>query len=78
MKEIIMFTIHSKETCPYCIKAKKLLEEKGIKYNEFIYKTEDEIKNFKAKGFKTFPQIYNGDEHIGGYDSLLEYFDNDF
>lgn len=65
-------TIYTKSNCPYCVKAKALLDRKGAKYNE-INATED--GNFeemlkKANGMKTVPQIFIGNTHVGGCDNL--------
>ncbi len=66
-------TIYTSGTCPYCIMAKKLLEEKNIDMDELRIDTnpkyiDEAIK--KSGGRKTVPQIFVGDYHIGGYDDL--------
>lgn len=73
-----MFTIHSKPTCPWCDKAKALLSMRGYPYEEITYKTVEEIDNFKAKGFRQFPQIFDPQgKHIGGYEALEDHLDPD-
>ena len=72
------FIIHTKPGCPWCEKAKKAIKDSGESYQEIIYAEPDEIAEFKALGFKTFPQIYQNGEHIGGFADLLDYLDDDF
>lgn len=65
-------TIYSKEICPYCIKAKNLLNRKGVKFSEIKIDSdqlrEEMIK--KSGGKMTVPQIFIGEKHIGGCDDL--------
>lgn len=69
MKKIVIYTT---TVCPYCVRAKALLERKGLKYEEINAENEkvrdDMIK--KAGGMRTVPQIFIGDTHIGGCDDL--------
>ncbi|MFC1720684.1 glutaredoxin 3 [Patescibacteria group bacterium] len=68
IKEII---VYSTPPCPYCKMAKQLLSEKGIEYSEVDVSTQDGLKAMQTKGdFRTVPQIFIGEEHIGGYDEL--------
>jgi len=67
--------IYSSNACPYCLKAKKLLEDKRVKYQEYhIDKdpalVEESIK--RSNGRKTVPQIFIDEKHIGGCDDLYE------
>lgn len=69
MAKIIIYT---KEVCPYCNKAKALLQRKNAQYQE-IKVDSDEIKQEmikKANGRMTVPQIFINDIHIGGCDDL--------
>lgn len=66
--------IKSKPGCPYCDRAKALLEENGIVYQEQKHETLLEIVAFKEAGFKTFPQIFCDGSLIGGYTELVEHF----
>ena len=68
--------IYSTNTCPYCVMAKKLLQQKGLSYTEIrvdLDETERE-RMVTRSGRRTVPQIFFGDKHIGGYDDLCEYF----
>ena len=67
-------TIYTKPFCPYCVRAVSLLEQKGIDFNEIEAafdpdKRQEMIQ--RAGGRATFPQIFVGDEHIGGCDDMM-------
>jgi len=69
MKKIL---IYSKEVCPYCTKAKNLLQRKNLQFQE-IKITSDELKQEmikKSNGRMTVPQIFIDDYHVGGCDDL--------
>ena len=54
-----MLTVYSKNNCPFCVKAKHLLETKGIEYQEVKIDETPEAKEFVvAEGHRTVPQIY--------------------
>ena len=67
-------TIYSKDHCPYCTRAKELLTREGIAYVDHDMSQDPEGLNaLKEKtGWMTVPQIYIGDEMIGGYDALAK------
>lgn len=67
------YVIKSKPGCPYCDKAKALIEQTGEQMIEQVYATHLEIANFKGEGFKTFPQIFHKGQYIGGHDELVRY-----
>jgi glutaredoxin 3 len=65
--------IYTKFFCPYCARAKRLLEEKGVAFEEFEIsgggeKREEMIQ--RAGGRTTVPQIFIEGQHIGGSDDL--------
>ncbi len=69
MKDVI---VYSKEICPYCVKAKALLQRKGVKFSE-IKITDDATREEmvqKSGGRMTVPQIFIGEKHVGGCDDL--------
>ena len=60
-------------TCPYCVKAKALLKEKGVAWEEHdITGNEPLIEEMvqRAGGRTTVPQIFINDHHVGGCDDL--------
>ena len=65
--------IYSTLFCPYCARAKSLLERKGVKYINFDI-IEDSAKREemlnRAGGRSSVPQIFIDGEHIGGCDDL--------
>ena len=69
MKPVRMY---STMVCPYCIRAKLLLKERGIAYEEIDVTGDWEARQWlvKATGRRTVPQIFIGDEPIGGFDEL--------
>lgn len=59
--------------CPYCVRAEQLLHRKGVREIEKIrvdLQPELRIAMMEKTGRRTVPQIYIGDEHVGGYDDL--------
>ena len=69
MKQV---TIYTTPTCPFCVRAKRLLERKGVKYEEIDVAGDDDarMKLSQRTGRRTVPQIFIGDEHVGGSDDL--------
>jgi glutaredoxin 3 len=66
--------IYSKTTCPYCYRAKRLLDSKGVEYQEHVIdfggpKRQEMIQ--RANGRTTVPQIFIDSRHIGGCDDLM-------
>ena len=65
-------TIYSKETCPYCDSAKRLLAAKGQTWTEIDIEANAALRNEMSErsGRRTVPQIWIGERHIGGFDEL--------
>jgi glutaredoxin 3 len=65
--------IYTKDFCPYCIRAKELLHNKGVDFIEYTV-GDDPVKRAtlreKSRGSSTVPQIFIDGEHIGGCDDL--------
>ena len=68
-------TVYSKSDCIYCVRAKELLNLKGLTFSEHMVGsdiTRDEfLKTFP--GAKTVPQIVIDGSRVGGYDQLTEW-----
>ena len=64
--------IYTTPYCPYCVRAKRLLERKGVSYQEIDVAGDDEarIALEERTGRRTVPQIFIGDDHVGGSDDL--------
>ena len=72
-----MFIIYSKDDCPWCIKAKTLLENLGYQYQEKVLGKDylkEELVALLDRTKVTVPQIYHDSEHIGGFEDLVKYF----
>lgn len=71
MPSIIIYTT---PVCPYCVRAKALLKQKGVSnYQEIDVSSDDALREAmvaRAGGRRTVPQIFIGDTHVGGYDDL--------
>ena len=66
-------TIYSLKVCPYCVRAKNLLTQRGLSYEEILmddWSDQQWDDQEKKNGMKTAPQIYAGDKLIGGYSDL--------
>lgn len=68
--------IYSTKICPYCVRAKMLLEKREIDYIE--YKIDEDHKKYEemlelSNGRQSVPQIFIDEKHIGGYDDLVDY-----
>ena len=60
--------------CPYGVRAKELLDQAGIAYEEHILASREEVEAFKAEhGIATTPLIVIDGEPIGGSEALEEY-----
>ncbi len=64
--------MYSKDPCPYCVNAKRLLTNKGLAYEEIdLTDKPEELQKLKEKtGWKTVPMIFIGDKLIGGYNDM--------
>ena len=67
-------TIYTTQTCPYCVRAKRLLQKKNVPYEEVDVSWDDDkrMQLMQRTGRRTVPQIFIGDEHLGGADELYE------
>ena len=68
-----MYTIYTQNRCGYCTMAKDLMRKHHIKFCEVNITNSGEAKRkLKEAGYKTVPQIFNGEHLIGGYTELKE------
>ncbi len=71
--------LYSTRYCPFCIRAKQLLETKGVRYKDISVDNNPALRQqmMAESGRHTVPQIWIGDTHVGGCDELfaLEYRD---
>ena len=68
--------MYSKHYCPFCKAAKQLLISKGLEFENIdLLENPDRVQEMMdLSKRRTVPQIFIGDEHIGGYDDLLAYY----
>ena len=66
--------IYSTEYCPYCVRAKALLKQRGVAVIDEVRVDLHPIERqtmIELTGRRTVPQIFIGDRHVGGCDDLL-------
>ncbi len=71
MQPVKMYTT---AVCPYCIRAKQILQAKGVEAIDEIrvdLQPEARTKMMEITGRRTVPQIFIGDTHVGGCDDLI-------
>lgn len=71
MPKVVMYTT---AICPYCVRAKSLLDRKGSSFEERRIEGDRELMRqmIERSGRRTVPQIFIDDYHVGGYDDLAE------
>jgi glutaredoxin 3 len=65
--------IYSSDYCPYCSRAKALLQQRGVTdYEEIVVDGKPDLRAHMTKitGRTSVPQIFVGDTHVGGCDDL--------
>ena len=64
--------VYSTTIWPYCVRAKQLLKQKGVDYEDINLDKRPELRNdvMKRSGRRTVPQIWVGETHVGGFDEL--------
>ncbi|MDB6182107.1 glutaredoxin 3 [Paracoccus fistulariae] len=68
-------TIYTTPTCPFCVRAKALLDQKGASFDEIDVARDPSIREAmmrRANGRRSVPQIFIGDLHVGGSDDLYD------
>ena len=71
MPRIVMYTT---AVCPYCVRAKRLLERKGVEFEELRIEGDRELMRemLERSQRRTVPQIFIDEYHVGGFDDLAE------
>jgi glutaredoxin 3 len=67
--------IYTWARCPFCLRAKALLEEKGIEFAEYKIDGDEAARSQmskRANGRRSVPQIFINDQHVGGCDDLYQ------
>ena len=70
--------IYSKQSCPFCVRAKDWFDRHGYTYTENVIYDEEQFLALQQKipGVRTVPQIFIDEKHIGGYDDLMKVADS--
>ncbi|WP_035990324.1 glutaredoxin 3 [Leptolyngbya sp. KIOST-1] len=66
--------IYTWRSCPFCIRAKRLLDQKGIEYTEYAIDGDEVARSEmseRANGRRSLPQIFINHHHVGGCDDLF-------
>jgi glutaredoxin 3 len=58
--------------CPYCVRARRLLKRKGVEFEEIrVDKDAEQMRTMIQRSQRTtVPQIFIGEQHIGGFDDM--------
>lgn len=67
-------TVYLTQYCPYCVRAKGLLNAKEVTYNEIDVGAQPDLRAEmiqKSNGVTSVPQIFVGETHVGGCDDLF-------
>lgn len=66
--------LYTTPSCPFCVRAKRLLTERHILYTEIDVSEDDELREdvMRRTGRRTVPQIFIDGRSIGGYEELAE------
>ena len=73
LNDMTDITFYSSNYCPFCIRAKQLLDSKKVPYNEIIVDGKPDVRAKMARlaGRTSVPQIWINDTHVGGCDDLM-------
>ncbi len=73
-----MNEIYTTQTCPWCQRAKVLLDRHGIEFTEIDVSTdvEKQAEMIERSQRQSVPQIFLNGNHIGGYDDLVKHFES--
>ena len=66
--------IYTTKLCPYCYRAKSLLNSKGVAYHEVDVSFNPKMRQWllERTGRRTVPQIFINEKSVGGYDDIAE------
>jgi glutaredoxin 3 len=66
--------IYTWRFCPFCIRAKQLLDRKGVAYEEYVIDGDEDARDAMvargSDGRRSVPQVFIDDAHVGGCDDL--------
>ncbi|MEM1239193.1 MAG: glutaredoxin 3 [Cyanobacteria bacterium P01_H01_bin.26] len=66
--------IYTWQSCPFCIRAKQLLSDKGVDFTEYVVDGDEDARDAMvargSDGKRSVPQIFINDRHVGGCDAI--------
>ncbi len=75
------FTIFGREGCGYCRQAKAVMVSKDLEFRYVDIHEEgisqDDLAKTVGKPVRTVPQIFHGEEYVGGYQELMQYLEQE-
>ncbi len=74
MENQARIVVYTTSYCPYCVAAKRLLQERGLEYEEIDVTGRDDLRQWlvETSGQRTVPQIFIDGRPIGGYTELAQ------
>ena len=65
--------IYTTRFCPYCVRARNLLDDKGVAYEDIAVDDDPQLRRemMTRSGLNTVPQIWIDEQHIGGCDEMM-------
>jgi glutaredoxin-like protein len=73
-KKPLDVTVFTREGCPFCVRAKGMLRDAGIRYDELVLNRDySEVTLRAVAGVSMVPQVFINGEHVGGSDQLEAY-----
>ena len=71
------YIIYGKPNCSYCVAAVEFLEHIDVTFDYInLDESPEDLQFIKDNGFTRVPQVFQGDDHIGGYTDLLAHVNN--
>ncbi len=72
MNDLNKVVIYGTKFCPYCIAARQLLDLKSVEYQYIAVDNDPDLRDniSKRSGQRTVPQIWIGEQHVGGFTDL--------
>ena len=71
------FYIYSKDGCSFCTQMRQVFLLKGISFQEMKLDEDFDLETFKSRfessKSKSFPQIFHGEKHVGGFMDTIKY-----
>jgi glutaredoxin 3 len=77
-REIVLYRMKLPDhECPYGLLAKRMLEDAGIRFDDRLLTSREEVDEFKSEqGVDTTPQVFIDGERIGGSEDLAAYLES--